>query len=441
MNKPAFILLGGLRVIVRNWIYLTELERRGIKILVITSEGWRAETLKCMNSAEVPGSLIHDAAFVSGRVEVEGGFTAAVVQHVREWAGRFDIVGVFAVGEMLVQQTGIVADMLGLPSPGLRASMVCRSKYLQRFYLSEWGPEVSIVPPEERMMLHTHPFRFPAVLKPSGRRSSSGVHLVRDRNELSSQLERYDAGEVLLVEDLVHGDEYSVESLVRNGKIIFASATKKETTEVDSPWFVELSHTVPVPDGHGELLLATNQTIMERLEFADGIAHTELRLTPDGRVVLMEIAARTPGDGILPLYHLATGKPMEPEILKIALGEPASYPAPTRFARQVYPEHPMGILQDVRLRWPDVEPVWIARGELWPAIQPGEPQDDATLRAFLVSKERGSVLGELRESDDRSVTFFVDARSPRDLDEIERKVRESTEILLKEAEPPVFGST
>jgi len=66
-----------------------------------------------MASGEWPGSLIAEAEFVAG--DVEGAFTAEVIAQVMAWRARYDIVGVFAVGEMLVEQAGIVADVLGLP--------------------------------------------------------------------------------------------------------------------------------------------------------------------------------------------------------------------------------------------------------------------------------------------------------------------------------------
>jgi hypothetical protein len=84
----------------------------------------------------------------------------------------------------------------------------------------------------------------------------------------------------------------------------------------------------------------------------------------------MEAAARTPGDGIMPLYHLATGRPVEPAIIRIALGETAEHPAPQRYARQVYFEHECGLLRDVEVRWPGIEPVWVTEGQPWPSIEP-----------------------------------------------------------------------
>ncbi|MEV0224782.1 ATP-grasp domain-containing protein [Streptomyces sp. NPDC050704] len=433
-RTPAFVLLGGLRVILRNWRYLAELERRGIAPLVLTSEQWRAETLRQMGSGLRPGALIEEAGFVSGSVSVEGGFTSGAVAQIMAWRERFDIVGVFAAGEMLVEQTGVIADLLGLPSPGLRATRICRNKYLQRAYLAEWSPRSLVVPPEGRDSVPYDGLRFPVVLKPSARRESSGVRTVLDRDQLAGLIAGgdYAAGETLLVEERVSGQEFSVEALIQDGHVIFESLTRKRTNEESTDCFVELGHTVPAPPSpDNERLLAANRAIVARLAVEHGIVHTELRLTGDGRVVLMEVAARTPGDGLLPLYHLATGRPMEPDILRIALGEPVTYPEPVRHARQVYLETAQGVLEDVKVRHPQAPAVvWAANGEPWPEITPGGADEPAALRAVLALKPRGSLIGPLTESGDRAVTFLIDARTVAELDAIEAEVRDSVDIVI-----------
>ncbi|MGC5317191.1 ATP-grasp domain-containing protein [Micromonospora arida] len=427
----AFLLLGGYRVIARNWGFLADLAGRGLWILLITSEQWRAETTAAMARGEGPGTYLTDAAFVTGEVGIEGSFTSGVVAHVQRWQQEYDIVGVYAAGEMLVEQTGIVADALGLPGPGVRAARVCRNKYLQRFYLPQWSPRLVVVPPQGRAGLDVGPVRFPAVLKPSGRRSSSGVRAVLDPEALPALLTEYPAAETLLVEEYVTGAEYSVEAVVQHGRIVFESATQKRTTEDGSDWFVEMAHTVPAPPGADhDRLLAANRDIVGRLGLVAGIVHTELRLDRDGRPVLMEVAARTPGDGIMPLYHLATGRALEQTIMEVALDEPAAHPPPRRFARQVYLPQPRGTLQDVKLRWPGMEPQWVPEGQPWPVIAPGEADDPPALRHVIVLKERGALLGELRESGDRGVTFLIDAPTLDDLDDLERQVSAAIDIIV-----------
>jgi hypothetical protein len=415
-------------VVCRSPLYLTELARRGLKILVVTQSTFREAALACREDATHPASLIDDFAFVDG-ASGDTAVTADVISAARSWRDSYTIIGVYAVGETLVEQTGLLADALALASPGLRATRACRSKALQRWYMPEFSPSAVIVPGGKRDSVAPDQVVFPAVVKPASRHSSSGVETVFDGGELRKQLATYPEHEVVLVEEKVHGQEFSVESLVQDGKTLFASVTRKETTESHTRSFVELAHTVPNDRTDAQAaILDANQRMLDRLAFENGITHAEWRLDAAGRPFLMEVAARTPGDGIMVLYHLATGIPLEPEIMRVALREPAFYPAARRYARQVYLEHHEGVLDDVTVDWPGVDPHWLGESRRWPEIPPGAPEDPPTLRAVLVLKTRGSELGTIQSSDDRAVTFFIDALSPQQLDDLERRVRRAVVI-------------
>ncbi len=436
-TPDAFILTGAFWVVVRDPIYLTELSRRGLTILMITAARWRDQALECVNDPSHPASAIEEIAFVPGGVDTEGSFTPGVIAHAQSWRTRYNVVGLYAVGETLVEPTGLLADAFGLPAPGLRASRVSRSKYLQRWYLPEFSPVSVTLPAGARDPAGLDAVRFPAVIKPAARHSSSGVETVRDRAELDTALAGFPEHETVLVEQKVTGQEFSVESLVQNGKVLFASVSFKETTESHARTFVELAHTIPSGrTGAEETLLKANQQLLDRLAFENGITHAEWRLDEHGRSVLMEIAARTPGDGIMTLYRLATGASLEPEILRVALGEPAAYPAPRRYARQVYLEHRPGILAGVTVDWPGVEPTWIGEAGLWPELTAG-PTDAPTLRAVFVIKSRGRELVPLRNSNDRAVTFFIDAPTPEQLDTLDHQVRRA--ITIHTDIPPARG--
>jgi hypothetical protein len=429
-DKPqAFILTGAFWVVCRNPLYLTELADRGIKILVITAAIWREQALACMDEEGHPAASIDDIAFVDGELNIEGSFTAGTICAARRWLDDYTIVGVHSVGETLVEPTGLLADALGLPSPGLRATRACRSKYLQRWYMPDLSPWSVVVPAAERDAFDWSVVRYPCVVKPASRHSSSGVVTVNDAAELSEQVRTYPPHEIILVEQKIIGQEYSVESLVQNGKPVFASATRKETTDSYANTFVELAHAVPCeqPDATATLL-AANQQMLDLLGFENGIAHSEWRIDESGRAYLMEVAARTPGDGLMALYQLATGSTVEPEIIRVALGEPASYPEPRRYTRQVYPEHTPGLLTDVTVDWPGAEISWVGEKGLWPDLEAGAADAPPTLRAVLVLKDRDTRLGELGSSDDRAVAFFIDARTPDELDALEKQVRAAITI-------------
>ena len=194
-------------------------------------------------------------------------------------------------------------------------------------------PASLVIPAADRDTADLSTVVFPAVVKPAGRHPSSGVETVSDLAELRRQLATYPSHEVVLVEQKVKGPEFSVESLTQQGKIIFESTTRKETTESHARTFVELVHGVPNERAEtGRRCLSANRLLLQRLGFANGISHSEWRIGADGRPILMEIAARTPATASWCSTCWRPGCPLEPEILRIALGERASYPAPRRYA-------------------------------------------------------------------------------------------------------------
>jgi hypothetical protein len=436
MKPRAFILSGAFFVVGRNPLFLRTLAREDLKILFLTPARFREEALAGQADPTHPAALIEDIGFVDGALDREGSFTAGVISAALSWRDRYDIVGVYAIGETLVEPTGVLADGLGVPGPGARATRACRSKYLQRWYLREFSPSSAVVTPEQRTAPDLAAVHFPAVVKPAARTSSSGVITVLDQPELRAQLESYPAHETVLVEEKVIGQEFSVESLVQDGRILFASVTRKETTESHLRTFVELAHTVPSERADvRDILLGANRRMLDRLAFENGTTHAEWRVDAAGRAVLMEVACRTPGDGLMTLYTLATGEPLEPQILNVALGRPAAYPAPRRHARQVYLDHAEGRLDDVILDWPGVEPRWVGEHGSWPEIEPGAPEDPPTLRGVLVLKEPGQTLTRLTQSDDRAVTFIIDAPTPAELDELEQRVRRALSVRISAAAP------
>ena len=116
--KPdAFILTGAFSVVCRDPIYIHYLVRRGLKVLLITAAHWASRTTHAGDPAH-PASAIDELAFVDGSVESDGSFIPGVIEHAQRWRDQYNVVGVYAVGETLVEPTGLIADFFGLPFPG-----------------------------------------------------------------------------------------------------------------------------------------------------------------------------------------------------------------------------------------------------------------------------------------------------------------------------------
>lgn len=430
-ERPAVLLLTGGLTTAWNQRYLRAATRRGLRLLVLDtpSEHGRALLERMESDPSHPlAGLVLDAALIDHAA------TTALVDQAAAWARVYDIRGVCCLKEEYVEANGLIADLLGLPFPGLRAIRVCRNKFLQRRYLAPWSPASTLVAPGERERICDAWRWFPMIVKPIGRLASSGVRHVPGADELRACLTDYEPGETLLFEEPADGPEFSVESLSLRGEVCYAEATQKRTSEVSGDFFVELGHTTPagLDDGTRQRLLADHAQVLARLGFDTGMAHAEYRIAADGTVRLIEIAARPPGDSIMALHWLATLVPLEDAVVALAVGERPVPRSAVRHARQVYLSHDAGVLAGL-----DIDPAldipvqWFDPGEVRAQVETcAAATDEPALRCVVALKPVGTELHPVRESGDRAAMFVVDAATPDQLDVIEERCRAAIAVRV-----------
>jgi hypothetical protein len=224
----------------------------------------------------------------------------------------------------------------------------------------------------------------------------------------------------------VEGPEFSVESLVQGGQVLWAGVTRKTTSEADSSFFTEIGHVSPA-DGltvaQESALLAASADVVGGLALEDGMAHCELRLAENP--VLMEVAVRMP-PAISPLWWLATGEPLESVVVGIAMGIPASYPPPSRRACRIWPDPPRGRLLAVTCEAAEVR--WATADQRWPQVHPVPAAAPARCCAVLVSRRLGDMLGPISDNTSRVASVIVDAPLDAPLDELGKAAVDAVRI-------------
>ncbi|CDL83818.1 ATP-grasp domain-containing protein [Xenorhabdus szentirmaii] len=161
-------------------------------------------------------------------------------------------------------------------------------------------------------------FPFPAIVKPVDMAGSINVRKVNNREELTEAVEAiwclmpndvgFTTSGSIIVEEYISGKEYSVEGIVhRDNNITIASITEKILGS--EPYFIEIGHIVGrhYDDAFRTVVTDYAQAVIHSIGLNIGAFHLELRVTPEGNPVAIELAARLPGDNIVELIKQANG--------------------------------------------------------------------------------------------------------------------------------------
>ncbi|MFJ9351151.1 ATP-grasp domain-containing protein [Streptomyces sp. NPDC101237] len=246
--------------------------------------------------------------------------------------------------EYAVPATAALAEKLGLPGATETAAQTLRDKVRLREVTGAGG----VRNPRWREVhgpadILDFAGDGPVVVKPANRQASVGVQLLDSvdaataaeawqRTSSAAEHEQVPDRQLtwrFLAEERLHGPEYSVEALVRQGEIIFENVTAK--TVVPGPYPVELGHLLPAPlDRDARTAFgAAMRALVAATGFATGILHAEWILTGAGPT-LVECAGRCPGDHLIDLIDLAYGTRIRVTLIDLLAGRQVTLPRSPR---------------------------------------------------------------------------------------------------------------
>jgi biotin carboxylase len=251
------------------------------------------------------------------------------IDAVLKVTGRLRIDGVLTVSaDRAVPVVAAIAEARGLPGIGVETAHLMTHKIAMRRRLAEVGvpqPRFAAVRSISERRRAADEVGFPAVLKPADSGGQRGVFRVESIDEIDAHLHEALAaspsGEAIL-EEYVEGIEMNGIVLAREGEMI--PLTLSDRLRPPGIGFgVGWIHVYPptVPSGQ----LAESERIaghtVNALGLRTGIAFPQLIVADDGRVVVVECAARIPGGQMADLVRVATGVDLVEVQLRMALGE------------------------------------------------------------------------------------------------------------------------
>ena len=224
-----------------------------------------------------------------------------------------------------------VAEKMGLVGNSYESAVRANNKYLMRESFSKADipcPKYMVATPETlntpTVLDGLREFQYPIIIKPSDRSGSLGVSKICAPAEYYpaiNQAMKVSFKHEAMIEEFIDGREISVEFISYQGHHYPLQITDKVTT--GAPHFVELEHHQPssLSKDMYETIYSITEKALNALGITNGASHSEYKITPKGRIAIMEIGARMGGDFIgSDLVRLSTGYDFLKGVIEVALG-------------------------------------------------------------------------------------------------------------------------
>jgi S-sulfo-L-cysteine synthase (3-phospho-L-serine-dependent) len=275
-----------------------------------------------------------------------------------------DVEGVVNCSESCLRTQAALVERHGVPGIDSATAAVCRDKQLMMRRFEQHGVPIGrrrVVSKLADIPDAVRAVGCPGVLKPSTGVASLFTVRFDSEDELDRWFEQFDAAASghhsaairemdgrWLVEEYLDGPGFSVESVTLGAETTHVAVCRKG--EMSQPFFLETGHTCPAPiapELRAEMEDVAGRAIAA-LGIADGITHSEMKLTSRG-IRVLEVGARMGGGSIRQVVELATGVDLLEATLELARGhKPEVVPATGRAAasRSWFPERPC-VVRDV----------------------------------------------------------------------------------------------
>lgn len=171
----------------------------------------------------------------------------------------------------------------------------------------------------------------PWIVKPRSDVSAIGIRKINEATEVWQALDTLDQRERLheraahhLLATFVAGNVFHVDSIVSNGRVVFAGANQygRPPMDVAHKGGAYISHTVEHSGDDEKALFQANRKLVKALGLQHGAAHAEfIKSNADGKFYFLEIAARVGGAYIAEVLEAATGVNLWREWAKLEMAE------------------------------------------------------------------------------------------------------------------------
>jgi biotin carboxylase len=322
--------------------FLRQCRDDGCRVLLLTDETLR--------DADWPREAI-DAFYYTRRT-----MPAADIRKGAAYLARTESIDrIVALDDFDVETAAMLREYLRIPGMGETTARRFRDKLAMRGQAREAGitcPEFTGVLNHEAIAAWTGRVAPPWVLKPRSQAAAIGIRRIASVDDLWRTIEALgDEASDFVLEQFVPGDVYHVDSIVFDGRVCFAAASRYRTPPmaVAHEGGIFVTATLPPHSAEASALLRANERLLTAFGLTRGASHTEFIRAADGTFHFLETSARVGGAYIVDVVEAATGLNLWREWAKTEIAGDAGAYEPHQGA----PRQAGIVLSLARQEWPD----------------------------------------------------------------------------------------
>ena len=276
--------------------FIRECKRQGAQVLLLTS-------LSLEHKAQWPREDIDEIFYMPDK---DGQWNRQDTLNAVSYLARTrSIARIVPLDDFDVEVAALLREHLRMPGMGESTARHFRDKLAMRMEASKAGirvPRFIHILHHESVAVFIRNVEPPWVLKPRSMAGAIGIKKVRNAEELWKLVD--DLGDLqshYLLEQFIPGDVYHVDTIVSNGRVLFASASGygRPPMEVSHEGGVFLTRILNRTSEVTDRLLDMNSRVMAALGMKQGVSHTEfIRGHHNNEVYFLETSARV-GERIL----------------------------------------------------------------------------------------------------------------------------------------------
>ena len=280
--------------------------------------------ITCDNQPSNPGHTLAHEHYIVSTVDREG---------VLDLAQRLKVDGIVNyASDVSAPTAAYVSEQLGLPTSPLASVEILTKKHLFRQFMRENGfncPKAKSYDTLAEAQADIESFSLPVMVKPVDSAGTKGVNKLTDWSQLPALVEdamHFSIDKRFIIEEYIEkvGGQISGDAFSVDGKLVFCSFGCEYYSDRMQKDFCPIGEYWPstIDKRYMDLLAEDLQRLFALLRMRTNEYNVEAIVGSDGKLYILECAARAGGSLIPQMIDYTTGINTVPWIIQAAAGDP-----------------------------------------------------------------------------------------------------------------------